>query len=110
VDLATLDAAMDQLAADPGFIHGTPVICDLSDVTTMPVPAQTVPIARRLVELVATHRVALVVRSGAAFAVARTVSTLTREQVEAFSDCDTARRWLTAYRRPPEHRGSAAGL
>jgi hypothetical protein len=84
-------SAMDQLLAD--LREGMPVLWDLRYVSIVPPPSMMVDLAGVMDTLFGPPRVALVTREGRRYRVARQISALTGQRVQAFIGIKAAKAW-----------------
>lgn len=92
-------AALSDLACSPELAPGIPVLLDARDLTLLPNPAEADVLAGLLANqrVLGRHRVALVVRAGTQYGVARmvcTVAELRGADAKVFTEEPQALSWL----------------
>lgn len=92
-------AALNELAGGPALMPGIPVLLDARDVTLLPNAAEAEVLAGLLANqrVLGRHRVAVVVRAGTQYGVARMVCTLAElrgADAKVFTEEPQALSWL----------------
>jgi hypothetical protein len=98
-DFASTTEAIQRLGEDPQLRPGMPVLMDVRELEYLATPPEVATFAARASApgLFAGHRVALIVRRGAQFGVARSFAEKSERagaQTEVFAEPDLAVAWL----------------
>jgi len=98
-DFASASEAIQRLGEDPRLLPGMPVLMDVRDLEYLATPPEVAAFVSRasFPGLFADHRVALVVRRGAQFGVAKSFADKSERagaQTEVFAEPELALRWL----------------
>ena len=98
-DFASTTAALKRLGEDPGLLPGMPVLMDIRELEYLATPPEVAAFASNTPApgLFAGRRVALLVRRGAQFGVAKSFADKSEQagaQTEVFTEPDLALAWL----------------
>ena len=95
IDLSSFSVAVHELTRDPQLGSHVAVLCDGRQAENVPEPWEVWDVANVLRLFGQRRRVALVVRQGLAFYVAKQVSRMTGSPMQVFVDFLAAVRWLS---------------